>query len=186
MFPTGPTEVMVTPLEPPRLGPPGAGSRPRVGSVRSPPFSRPAHANSLLTGHVGCPVSRLPRTVSRSLRYPGTPARGGSTTRSGFDGLVNPSTYEDLVGVRCSPVRKTRPRHGAACPGVPGCGSTPSLAKCLRPQDLEPRSRPDNESVTPPSRPSSFTFCRSRSLSACLASFLPGGPLLSVSLLLRR
>ena len=36
---------------------------------------------------------------------------------------------------------------------------------------LEPLSRPDNESVTPPNRPLSLTSCLSRSLSAALASF---------------
>jgi hypothetical protein len=54
------------------------------------------------------------------------------------------------------------PGHAAPCR---------SIAKLPRDQDLLFRSRPDNESVTPPRRPFSFTFCRSRSLSACLASF---------------
>jgi hypothetical protein len=51
MFPTGPTEVMVNPLEPPRTAAAraasgsasGSGPRPRVGPVRSLPPSRSAH-----------------------------------------------------------------------------------------------------------------------------------------------
>src|ERR671914_378606 len=53
---------------------------------------------------------------------------------------------------------------------APAC---PALAKRPRSQDLEPRSRPVNGSVTslrPPSRPLSFAFSLSRFLSACLAS----------------
>jgi hypothetical protein len=68
MFPTGLTEVMVTPLEPPRLGPPLAPDLVlgldlcEVLRLLDLPTRTP-----FSTGRVRVHVSRLPHIVSRSL-----------------------------------------------------------------------------------------------------------------------
>jgi hypothetical protein len=68
MFPTGLTEVMVTPLEPPRFGPPLAPDLVlgldlcEVLRLLDLPTRTP-----FSTGRVRAHVSRLPRIVSRSL-----------------------------------------------------------------------------------------------------------------------
>jgi hypothetical protein len=70
MFPTGLTEVMVTPLEPPRLGPPLAPDLvlglDLCEVLRL--FDLPTRTPSFFTGRVRCPRISLPRTVSQILK----------------------------------------------------------------------------------------------------------------------
>jgi hypothetical protein len=69
MFPTGLTDVMVTPLEPPRLGPPLAPDLVlgldlcEVLRLLDLPTRTP-----FSTGRVRCPRISLPRTVSQPLK----------------------------------------------------------------------------------------------------------------------
>ena len=68
MFPTGLTEVMVTPLEPPRLGPP-LGPDLVLGLDLCEVFrllDLPTRT-PFFTGRVRCPRISLPRTVSQTL-----------------------------------------------------------------------------------------------------------------------
>src|ERR687890_159873 len=75
---------------------------------------------------------------------------------------------------RCQCSRKTKSRAWDLSPAntgdAPSCPALLSSVLDLRTY-LEPLLRPDNESVTPPSKPSSLTFCPSLFRSACLASF---------------
>ena len=70
----------------------GAGSRPRVGSVRSPPSSRPAHANSLLywsrsCSHISIAAYRVP--VPHIAGNPGPDSTRPPASRRGFRGTQN-------------------------------------------------------------------------------------------------
>jgi hypothetical protein len=75
MFPTGLTEVMVTPLEPPRLAPLLAPdlvlglALPEVLRLLDLPMRTP-----FLTGHVLCSRTSLPQTISEPRKWAGTAA----------------------------------------------------------------------------------------------------------------
>ena len=167
MFPTGLIEVMVTPLVPPRLAPP--------------------LAPDLVLGLALCEVLRflglptrtpfsLPVALDLSCLIAATRVPDPRTARS-QPAPLGPRRREALYGPEChrptgpaagenDPLRQARSRILESA----GCGSVFVTCGRSRAQDLEPRSRPDNESVTPPSSPFVLDFCLFRSLSACLAS----------------
>src|SRR5918995_6685093 len=114
MFPTGLTEVMVTPLEPPRLGLDlapdlvlGLDLCDVLRLLDLPtlaPFS---------TSCVRCPRTSPARSLSRFPEQPETPA-----SRRSFDDRVSPSAYTAAAGRNTSWVpRGPHARRGAACPG---------------------------------------------------------------------
>ncbi len=72
---------------------------------------------------------------------------------SDFHRLIEPLRVGEYLRSRKTLAPDAEPHSRA----YPGCGSVPVTWKCLRVR-IWTRLRPDNESVTPPRSPSSFTF----------------------------
>ena len=127
MFPTGLTEVMVTPLRPPRVGPPLAPDLvlgldlPAVLLFLGLPTPTPFFCRSFsMLSYLNAAerVSAPPITGNRGLLPPGP-----SASRRTFDGLGSSSAYRAAAEWRMSSILGKSHVRGRAASGQPGCGS---------------------------------------------------------------